>query len=79
MDLLEHEVVCLPDLFRGGLEGKPGIGEPWFGEGGVDAVFVSIFLGLCSLDVGGNGCAPRGSGGRHFIYCNFSTHHLLRR
>ena len=28
--LLEHEVVCLPYLLRGGLEGEPHIGEPSF-------------------------------------------------
>ena len=62
--LLEHEVVCLPYLFGGGLEGEPGVGEARFGEGGVGAVLVAVFLGLCLLDVGGDGGAPGGVDGR---------------
>ena len=65
--LLQHEVICLPDLFGGGSEEKPGICEARFAECGVDAVFVAVFLGLGFLDVGRDGGAPRaGSGGRHF-------------
>ena len=63
--LLEHEVVCLPYLLRGGTKGEPGIGEARFGECGVGAVLVAVFLGLCSLDVGGDGGAPGGVVGRH--------------
>ena len=65
--LLEHEVVCLPDLFRGGSEGKPGIGEARFGEGGMGAAGVAVLFGLGGLDVGGDCSAPRGVGGRHFF------------
>ena len=56
--LLEHEVVCLPDLFRGSTEGQPGIGEPWFGEGGICAILLAVFFGLGSLEVGGDSGAP---------------------
>ena len=64
--LLEHQVVCLPDLFGGGTEGEPGIGEARLGEGGVGAILVAIFLGLRLLDVGVDGSAPgRSGGGRH--------------
>ena len=63
--LLEHKVVCLPYLLGGGMEGEPGIGEPWIGECGVYAVFLAVFLRLCVFDVGGNGGTPGRSEGRH--------------
>ena len=63
--LLEHEVVCLPDLLRGGSEWEPGIGEARFGKYGVGAVLVDVFLVLRILDVGGDYGAPRGVVGRH--------------
>ena len=63
--LLEYEVVCLPDLFRGGSEREPGICEARFGEFGVGAVVVAVFFGLCGLDVGGDGGAPGRVVGRH--------------
>ena len=53
--LLEHEVVCLPDLSGGGSERELGIGEALFCEGGVCAVLVAVFFGLCLLEVGGDG------------------------
>ena len=62
--LLEHEVVGLHDLFRGGSEREPGIGKARFGEGGVSSHLLAIFLGLRILDVGGNGGAPGGGDGR---------------
>ena len=65
--LLEHELVCLPDLFGGGTEREPGIGEARFGEGGVGAAGAAIFFGLGGLDVGGNGGAPGRVGSRHFF------------
>ena len=64
--LLEHEVVCLPDLLWGGSEGKPGVCEARFGEGGVSTVFVAVFLGLGGSEVGGNSGAPGVVGGCHF-------------
>ena len=63
--LLEHEVVCLSDLFGGGTEGKSGICEARFGEGGIGAVGVAVFLGLGSFEVGGDGGGPGGVGGGH--------------
>ena len=56
--LLEHEVVCLPYLLGGGTEREPGIGEPWFGECGVFAIFLAVFLGLCVVHMGVDGGAP---------------------
>ena len=44
--LLEHEVVYLPDMFGGGTEREPGIGEARFGKGGVGAAGVAVFLAL---------------------------------
>ena len=63
--LLQNEVVCLTDLFWGGMEGEPGIGKARFGEGGVGTIFVARFFSLGIGDVGGNGCALRAIGGRH--------------
>ena len=63
--LLKHEVVCLPDLLRGGLEWEPGIDKDRFGECGVGAVLVAVFLGLRGLDVGGDGSALGGVIGCH--------------
>ena len=65
--LLEYKVVCLPDLFGGGTEREPGIGEARFGEGGVGAACVAVFFGLGVLDVGGNGGAPGRVGSRRFF------------
>ena len=62
--LLEHEVVCVPYLFRGGMEREPGVGKARFGEGGVSSHLLAIFLGLRILDVGGNGGTPGGGDGR---------------
>ena len=62
---LEHEVVCLHDLFRGGMEGEPGVGELWFGECSVYAVFLVVFLDLHIVDVGGDGSAPGRGEGRY--------------
>ena len=64
--LLEHEVVCLPNLLWGGTKGEPGIGEARFGEGRVGAAGVAVFFGLGGLDMGGDCGAPRGVGGCHF-------------
>ena len=64
--LLEHEVVCLPYLFRGGTEGKPGVGEARIGEGRIGAAGVAVSFGFGVLDVGGDGGAPGRIGGRHF-------------
>ena len=63
--LLEHEVVRLPNLFGGGTEGKSGICEARFGEGGVGAVCVAVLFGLGGSEVGGDGGAPGGVVGRH--------------
>ena len=41
------------------------IGEARFGEGAVCAVLVAVFLGLASLNVGGDGGGPGGVVGRH--------------
>ena len=54
---LDHGVVCLPNMFGGGTEGKPGLCEAWFIEGGVDPVLVAVLLGVGGLKVGGNGGA----------------------
>ena len=64
--LLEHEVVCLPNLFWGGSEGTSGVCEARFGKGGVGVIFVAVFFGLGSLKVVGNGCGLGVVGGRHF-------------
>ena len=58
-------MVCLPDLFRGGTEGEPGIGEARFGEGGICADFLDVFLGLGVLNVDADGGASRGGGELH--------------
>ena len=63
--LLEHEVVCLPDLFRGGWEWEPGIGEARSGGRRIGAFLMAVFLGLGVLDVGGDNGAPGGVVGRH--------------
>ena len=63
--LLEHEVVCLPYLLRGGTEWEPGVSEARFGEGAVCAILVAVFLGLGLLDVGGDSGGPGGVVGRH--------------
>ena len=51
--LLEHEVVCLPDLFWGGLEVLPGICEARLEEG----CFCSIdwLVGVASRELGEGG------------------------
>ena len=63
--LLEHEVVCLPDLFLGGSEGEPSIDKARLGEGGVGAVSVAVFFSLGVLDMGGYGSTPGGVVGHH--------------
>ena len=63
--LQEHEGVCLPYLFWEGTEREPGIREPRLGEGGVCALLLAVFLGLCVAYVGGDGGAPGGVIGRH--------------
>ena len=45
-------------MFEGGTEGKPGICEARFGEGGIDTVLVAVLLGLGGLKAGGNGATP---------------------
>ena len=59
-------MVCLPNLFWGGTERVPGIGEARFGEGGLSAAGVAVFFGLGGLDVAGDCGAPGRVGGRHF-------------
>ena len=73
--LLEHEVVGLPDLLRGGTKGKSGVSEARFGEGGVGAAGVAVFLSLGGSEVGVDGGAPGGVGGGHFggVKRNFSV------
>ena len=71
VDLLEHEVVCHPDLFRGGMEGKSGICEARSGESGVGAVFGAVFFGLGSLEVDGNGGTPGRVVGHKFFFFLF--------
>ena len=63
--LLDHEVVCLPYLFGGGLEGEPGVCEARFGEGGVGAILRAFLQGLCLGEVVGNCLAPGRCGGKH--------------
>ena len=59
--LLEHKVVCLPDLLRGGTKVEPGVGEARLGECHIGTRFLAVFLGLRSSDVGGDGSGPGGS------------------
>ena len=47
--------------------GISGIFEASFGEGGVGALCVAVFLGLGGSEVGGDGGAPGGVGGSHFF------------
>ena len=63
--LLEHEVVCLPNLFGGGSEGEPGVCEARFGDGGAGAILWAFIRGLCLGDLTGDCLAPGGCGGRH--------------
>ena len=63
--LLEHDVIGLPNLFGGGLERKPGIGEAWFCECDVCAVLVVFLASLCLGKVGGDGLATGRHGERH--------------
>ena len=68
--LLEHEVVCLPNLFWGGMEGEPGICEARCCEFSLGADRVAVYLSLGGLEMGGDGGAPGGVGGRHFCCVN---------
>ena len=56
--LLEHEVVCLHYLLRGGTERRPGICEARFGKCNVGIIFLAVILGIGVLDMGGNEGAP---------------------
>ena len=66
--LLDHKVVCLPNLFAEGTQEKPGIREARFGEFGIGANCVAVFLGLGGLEVGGDCGALGGVIGRHFFW-----------
>ena len=63
--LREHEVVGLPHLFRGALEGETGICEARLGEGDIGAVLWAFLRGLCLGEVGGDCLAPGRCSGRH--------------
>ena len=63
--LLENEVVCLPYLFSGGMERKPGIRKAMLGEGGVRVVLVAAFHYFCLLDMCGESGAPGRAVGGH--------------
>ena len=53
VSLLEHEVVSLPDLFRGGAEGEPCIGGARLEKGSLCCVY--WMAGLCSHKLGEGG------------------------